>query len=319
MRPVAIIGPHRQRPHRRGEPETPPLSQQPNASDPTAPGAPASGPTAADEAAPSTPPTPGLREQLGRTKDALLGLVQGHVDLARAEFADIVDEVKRVAVLAGLALGLLLFAGTLLSIGSTLWLGEWLFGSMGWGVLLGTQLSVAIALVLVVRAVDPESSGGGALVGALVLGVVVAALFGLHLPNAAWDSLGASVAPDLAPATRPLVVGLVAIGAVGAILGLLAGGRGAGFGGAVAGLVLGAILGAAIGAFSAITFPIHVAVAVGIAVALLFWPLFAGLGLARHGIDTEALKARFWPDVTISTTKETIEWAREQTPLGRKS
>ena len=33
----------------------------------------------------------------------------------------------------------------------------------------------------------------------------------------------------------------------------------------------------------------------------------------------DSLKARFTPSQTIETTKETIEWVREQTPLGRKS
>ena len=39
----------------------------------------------------------------------------------------------------------------------------------------------------------------------------------------------------------------------------------------------------------------------------------------RNGIDKEKLRARFVPDQTIETTKETIEWVREQMPLGRKS
>jgi hypothetical protein len=44
-----------------------------------------------------------------------------------------------------------------------------------------------------------------------------------------------------------------------------------------------------------------------------------GAAVARRGVDTDALKARFIPTATIETTKETIEWVREQTPLGRKS
>jgi hypothetical protein len=39
----------------------------------------------------------------------------------------------------------------------------------------------------------------------------------------------------------------------------------------------------------------------------------------RHGIDMGKLKDRFVPVQTIETTKETIEWVREQMPLGRKS
>jgi hypothetical protein len=42
-------------------------------------------------------------------------------------------------------------------------------------------------------------------------------------------------------------------------------------------------------------------------------------GVQREGIDVEALRARFFPDETIATTKETIEWVRERTPLGPTS
>ncbi len=51
----------------------------------------------------------------------------------------------------------------------------------------------------------------------------------------------------------------------------------------------------------------------------LLVPIFAAILVFRHGIDTEKLKDRFVPDQTIDTTKETIEWVRAQTPLGRKS
>jgi len=41
--------------------------------------------------------------------------------------------------------------------------------------------------------------------------------------------------------------------------------------------------------------------------------------VARDGIDEEALKARFVPQATIDTTKETIEWAKAKVPFGPKS
>ena len=44
-----------------------------------------------------------------------------------------------------------------------------------------------------------------------------------------------------------------------------------------------------------------------------------GLAVSRSGIAGEALKARFYPSTTIDTTKETIEWVRSRTPLGRGS
>ncbi|MES2209083.1 MAG: hypothetical protein V4515_02735 [Chloroflexota bacterium] len=57
----------------------------------------------------------------------------------------------------------------------------------------------------------------------------------------------------------------------------------------------------------------------GLFVLLVGWPILAGIGVARNGIDTGALKSRFYPTQTIETTKETLEWVRERTPLGPKS
>jgi len=50
-----------------------------------------------------------------------------------------------------------------------------------------------------------------------------------------------------------------------------------------------------------------------------FWLIVAVVLVFRHGIDTAKLRKRFVPEQTIETTKETIEWVREQMPLGRKS
>ena len=63
----------------------------------------------------------------------------------------------------------------------------------------------------------------------------------------------------------------------------------------------------------------QVAGALGLLALFITWPILVGLGVARNGIDIDALKARFYPSQTIETTKETIEWVRERTPLGRKS
>ena len=104
-----------------------------------------------------------------------------------------------------------------------------------------------------------------------------------------------------------------------AVLGLLLGALRGGIGGAIGGLIGGAILGALTGALLAISLRPEVGAAIGATTALTIWPLLAIRGQMQRGIDTEALKAKFWPAQTIETTKETIEWVREQTPLGRKS
>ena len=44
----------------------------------------------------------------------------------------------------------------------------------------------------------------------------------------------------------------------------------------------------------------------------------AGAFAANGGIDLEALKARYIPQATIDTTKETIEWAQSRMPGGRR-
>jgi hypothetical protein len=52
-------------------------------------------------------------------------------------------------------------------------------------------------------------------------------------------------------------------------------------------------------------------------VFLLVWPALAAVLVLTH-IDGKELKQRFVPQQTIETTKETIEWVREQLPLVRK-
>ena len=262
---------------------------------------------------------PGLRAQLAATVDGARRLVAAHVELGKAELDEIMSEVGRVALFAGVALGALLLIGLLLPIGLFLFLGEWLFGSLGWGILHGTLLLLGVAVAALVVAVGRSGRAVGVgLLLAIVIGVGVGLLFGLDLSNAGWARLGEQVAPTVSPDVRPLAVGTAALAIVGALVGLLIGARG-GMGGAIAGLVGGAIVGAALGAFSAITFGPQVGAAVGVAIGLIAWPVLLGADLARRGVDSEELTAKFTPRRTIDMTKETIEWVRARTPLGPKS
>lgn len=272
-------------------------------------------------------PRPGFREQFGATKAAVFRLVAAHVALARVELEEILAEVKKVAALIGVAIALVLFAGMLLLIGTSLFLGEWLFGSMGWGVLHDTELSIALAVVCILTALDvPVQRLVRGLVVASLIGLVIAVVGGLLLANRLWEAIGVAVAPALDPATRPLGVGTVVGAVLGAIVGILGGtetGGGRSIGGvirsAIAWMIVGALGGAVVGALSAITFSWQVAVALGIAVALGLWVVLCVLEVARGGIDFEAWSRKFYPSQTIETTKETIEWVRERTPLGPKS
>jgi hypothetical protein len=189
----------------------------------------------------------GVRAQLGAVIAAARRLVSAHVGLARAEGGEIMGEVGRVVLLGCIAIAVLLLVGLLFPIGLLLFLGEWIFGSIGWGVLLGSLLLIDIAVF------------------ALLLAVRV-------------------------PTSRLARPGLIAL---------------------LVGVALGVLAGIALGP--------RVGVALGVLAALIAWPALSGLDASRAGIDTEALKARFYPSQTIETTKETIEWVRQQTPLGRKS
>jgi hypothetical protein len=263
---------------------------------------------------------PGIREQAGATLEAGKRLVRAHIALARAEGSEIVDEVKRLVGFVFLALGLLFMVGLLLTLGLPLFLGEWLFGSLGWGVLLGTFLLLDLAIVAVLVALGTSGGRLGFSFGlAAVIGIVVGLVLGLDLAHRGWTSLGEQVGANLDPATRPLVVAVVGLAAVGGILGLIAGLRGGGRGTALGALLGGGILGALIGLVSSTTIAPTVGAALGVWVGLIAWPILAGRSVIRTGIDTEALKQRFTPDQTIELTKETIEWARARTPLAPKS
>ena len=210
---------------------------------------PAQDPATSRDAASSSEPAPrGLRHQVGAVRDAVRRLLTAHLDLAKAEASEIRAEIGRVALLAGLAFGALFVLGLLLPIGGLLFLADWLLGSIGWGLLLGSVVLLDIALLAVL----------------LALGVP-AARIGRDFLIAAFTALVVTIL----------------------LLQFLAGGR--------------------------------ISVGLGLFTLFVAWPLLAGLGLARTGIDTDALKARFYPTQTIETTKETIEWVRERTPLGRKS
>ncbi len=247
-------------------------------------------------------------------------LLTAHRDLAQAEIGDILDEVKGVAILVGIAVALLLLAGLIVPIGFSLFLGEWLFGSLGWGVLHGPLFLIGLGIACIVAALGMR--GGtilGQLVLAVIIGAVVGVLLGLDLTNQGWRALGERLAPGIEPGVRPLAVGAGVSALVLAVLGLIVGAWRGGLGGAFGGLVSGAILGAILGAFTAIAFGPRVGAAVGVTVALIAWPALLGATMSRTGVDSEALKARFWPSQTIATSKETIEWVRARTPLGRRS
>ncbi len=260
-------------------------------------------------AAPAGPP-PGLGEQFGRTRAALIGLVRSHVNLARAEFSEIAGEIKRAAALGGVALLLLFLAGMLIVVGLLLFLGEAIFGSIGWGLLDGSELLLGVAALLVLAIIDLNwRRAAAAFVVALGVGLVVTGVLAVD-----WSYVSHHYSGMPSSIVLALLAGAVLIGALGIVLGA-AFGRGP----AIAGLIAGFVVGLLLGLLASADPGPRVASAIGVAALLLVWPVVAAVMVLRHGIDTAKLKDRFVPDQTIATTKETIEWVREQMPLGPKS
>lgn len=263
-------------------------------------------------------PPPGLRAQIGATRDAAVALVIAHVELAKTELASIVSEVGKVAALGAVAIGLVLAAAMLGIIGTSLFLGEWLLGSMGWGVLHGILafLDIAVAAVLLALGVSIGRIGRALLV-AIVVGVVLGVFLALGLPNQLYVALGDATALTVDPGIRPLVVGMLLGGLVGLVAGVFAAALVDASGGgrfvALAGLT---VLGTIVGAFSAITFGPQVGAGLGIIAFYITWVALMGADIARTGIALEALKARFYPVETIDTSKETLEWLQKRMPPG---
>jgi hypothetical protein len=298
-------------------PEADPAGAPPIAAPPPEPPPPAGSSSSPPPPPPGPPPPPpGIREQVARTFGAGRRLADAHVTLAKAELAVILEDAKLVAIQVGVALALLIYVGLLVPVGMALFMGEWIFGSMGWGILHGTLCSVATAVVLILGAlrVSPRYLAGMLLV-AVLAGAVVGVLLGFALPNAAYAAIGTSLVPGVDVGSRPLLVGMALWAVVLGLVGALGGGRVGGAGGAFGGLVAGALLGALAGALTAISFSLQVGAGLGVTTALIAWPVLGALGL--RGFDPAQLKARFMPQASIDAARETMSYVQERLP-GRK-
>ena len=91
-----------------------------------------------------------------------MALVVAHIDLAKAEAGAIAGQVGRVIALGALAFILVVFAVFLLVIGVSLGLGEWVFGSMGWGVIHGVLFFLSVAMAAVLLAIGIAGGAYGA-------------------------------------------------------------------------------------------------------------------------------------------------------------
>lgn len=145
------------------------------------------------------------------------------MELAKAELGEVVDEVKRVAVYVGIAIGVAIAAGLLLAVGLPLFLGEWIFGSIGWGILHGLLLLLGIGVAAVVLALGVGTAAiGRSVATGAVTGVVVGLALGLNITNRGWGVAGDALLPLSDAGVRPLGAALIVLPIVAAVfLGLL--------------------------------------------------------------------------------------------------
>jgi hypothetical protein len=269
-------------------------------------------------------PRPGVRLEFGETRAAASRLVHAHLDLLRAELSEIADELKRLVMLAGVAFALAVLLGLLGFIGGVLFLGEWLFGSIGWGVFDGSLLLVAllIGVGLVILGASGRQAGSTFLGGVIVAIVVAVVLTSNVIRHGAADlatRLNLALDPAWAPVIVAIVVGAIVVG----IVLLIVGAAGAGGGGAVAGLIGGLILGALAGWLTGgIEFSAQGAAAIGVAAGAIAWSIFL-IAAGLPGLDPAARFGRLVPRRSYEAALETKsyleqEWARRRSALFRR-
>lgn len=252
----------------------------------------------------------GLSSQFGRTRAAFGRLARAHVDLLKAELGAILSLVGSMAGKAAAAAGLAALMGIMLYVGGLLFLGEWLFGSIGWGLAHGTLLPVALIVALGLGIVG--GTRGPFLTSLLIVLVVIVALallLGLNLLHETARYLSQQlVAPLDTPAAVGTLAGALILGLLLALLLWRVGGRG----GALGGLVLGAVLGAILGFAATVdAWTWGPAVGLAIAIGLICWPIL-NLALTWSRLDMEAHFARLKPRQSQEAFAETKSWLEEQ-------
>ncbi|HUP83077.1 MAG TPA: hypothetical protein VM284_02690 [Candidatus Limnocylindria bacterium] len=253
---------------------------------------------------------PGLGAQFGRTRAAFVALFQSHIDLLKAEIGEIANQIKLISAQAGCAIAIAIFTGTLLYVGGFLFLGEWLFGSIGWGLAHGVLFGLAMIAILGLAIVGASRGPAiGSLLVATLLTIGVAWLCGSNVAyNTANNAAGQLAFPFNGTAAVALVGGAV----IGAILFALMLARVAGRGGFIGGLFLGVVIGAIVGwliAAAPWTWP--PAVGFAITIGLIAWPILDAV-MALPGIDPAARFAKLYPRESLETAKESRAWLEEQ-------
>jgi hypothetical protein len=248
-------------------------------------------------------------------------LVNAHLDLLKAELAVTGREIGLVIGLVIVAISLALLMVSLVYTGTWLFLGEWLFGSLGWGVLHGTLFTIALLIPIGLNlAGGSVGAWGRGLLAGLLVTVVFSALFASNVLREgavrAGQQLEASLAlePALLPTLVGLVAGAVVFGLALFIVGLRAG---AAFKLLVAGLALGAMVGAILGS---VEFDLKGAIAVGLTIGLVAWIGISVLLASRRGFDPAARYDPLVPRESIAAIEGTKtflmkQWERQRSRM----
>jgi hypothetical protein len=158
------------------------------------------------------------------TKGSARALIDAHVELGKAEMGEIAGKIKKIAAFSGVAVAAAIGASLLLLVGLPLFLGEWIFGSMGWGLLHGLLFLTAIIVAMVLLVIDmPAARIGAAYLVGIVVAVGVGLVLGLNLTNRLWGFAGDALLPQAAPDVRPLAAAMVVLPLGLAVLSGLAG------------------------------------------------------------------------------------------------
>ncbi|MFN8519985.1 MAG: hypothetical protein U0667_11485 [Chloroflexota bacterium] len=235
------------------------------------------------------------------------------MELLRAELA-VAGRELGIALGMGVAiLVLAVLAALLLAIGTFLFLGEWLFGSMGWGILHGVLFLVALIVPL---ALDLAGGRRDAFLRGLGAGFVATILLWLLFASNVLRDTAVSVGQSLEssvglePAFLPTLVGIVAGGVVLGVALLIVGLRqGSAARLLVVGLVVGALLGAILGS---VTFDTKGALAVALTIGLAAWIGVTVLVAVRMGFDPEARYEAMVPRESIAMAQESKEFLMRQ-------
>jgi hypothetical protein len=252
----------------------------------------------------------GLLDQFQRTRESFMALLQAHVALLKAELNDILGEIKIIASQAGILLFFALLTSILLYVGGALFLGEWVFGSIGWGLAHGVLLGIAIMVIMALAIVGARART--AIYSFLLSVLVVVGVAVLCGSNVAYDAVAQASGNLAQPFGAPGVIALfggIVLGALlfGILFAFVGGAKGA-IGGAILGVFLGAIVGWLI-AGAPWTWP--PAVAFAIMIGLVAWPILAAV-FAYPSLDPAARFARLKPQQSIDAANETRAWMEEQ-------